>query len=175
MKHNLHKMLCLLLVAVLLWGTLPVALATALPVDTGQAAEPAPEASTAPTKEGTEPTEVSQPVPEETAEPQEPPAGETLPVDVPADADAPITEDAVIWPGGLVAVLWIVCPVIGHHFWKIFRFASNSSAHLLDGAVADEGADFLQASFRQPKGPQGGVGGIGQVLQRVQQGPIQVP
>ena len=64
MKHNLHKMLCLLLVAVLLWGTLPVALATALPVDTGQAAEPAPEASTAPTKEGTEPTEVSQPVPE---------------------------------------------------------------------------------------------------------------
>ena len=44
MKHNLHKMLCLLLVAVLLWGTLPAALAIALPVDTGQAAESAPEA-----------------------------------------------------------------------------------------------------------------------------------
>lgn len=105
-KHN--KMLCLLLAAVLLLGTLPAALAAALPVDTGQAAEPAPESSTAPTEEGTEATEVSRPelpeesapetappVPEEAAEPQEPSAGETLPAGVPADTDAPMAEDAV--------------------------------------------------------------------------------
>ena len=59
MKHN--KMLCLLLAAVLLLGTLSAALAAALPVGTGQAAEPAPESSTAPTEEGTEATEVSRP------------------------------------------------------------------------------------------------------------------
>ena len=152
MKHNLHKMLCLLLVAVLLWGTLPVALATALPVDTGQAAEPAPEASTAPTKEGTEPTEVSQPVPEETAEPQEPPAGETLPVDVPADADAPITEDAVSPQGSVTGTVTRSDDINGYYyFWGDaihtyhFTYADGTAAtanlggmciHYVDGEIA---------------------------------------
>ena len=152
MKHNLHKMLCLLLVAVLLWGPLPVALATALPVDTGQAAEPAPEASTAPTKEGTEPTEVSQPVPEETAEPQEPPAGETLPVDVPADADAPITEDAVSPQGSVTGTVTRSDDINGYYyFWGDaihtyhFTYADGTAAtanlggmciHYVDGEIA---------------------------------------
>ena len=152
MKHNLHKMLCLLLVAVLLWGTLPVALATALPVDSGQAAEPAPEASTAPTKEGTEPTEVSQPVPEETAEPQEPPAGETLPVDVPADADAPITEDAVSPQGSVTGTVTRSDDINGYYyFWGDaihtyhFTYADGTAAtanlggmciHYVDGEIA---------------------------------------
>ena len=152
MKHNLHKMLCLLLVAVLLWGTLPVALATALPVDTRQAAEPAPEASTAPTKEGTEPTEVSQPVPEETAEPQEPPAGETLPVDVPADADAPITEDAVSPQGSVTGTVTRSDDINGYYyFWGDaihtyhFTYADGTAAtanlggmciHYVDGEIA---------------------------------------
>ena len=152
MKHNLHKMLCLLLVAVLLWGTLPVALATALPVDTGQAAEPAPEASTAPTKEGTEPTEVSQPVPEKTAEPQEPPAGETLPVDVPADADAPITEDAVSPQGSVTGTVTRSDDINGYYyFWGDaihtyhFTYADGTAAtanlggmciHYVDGEIA---------------------------------------
>ncbi len=152
MKHNLHKMLCLLLVAVLLWGTLPVALATALPVDTGQAAEPAPEASTAPTKEGTEPTEVSQPVPEETAEPQEPSAGETLPVDVPADADAPITEDAVSPQGSVTGTVTRSDDINGYYyFWGDaihtyhFTYADGTAAtanlggmciHYVDGEIA---------------------------------------
>ena len=152
MKHNLHKMLCLLLVAVLPWGTLPVALATALPVDTGQAAEPAPEASTAPTKEGTEPTEVSQPVPEETAEPQEPPAGETLPVDVPADADAPITEDAVSPQGSVTGTVTRSDDINGYYyFWGDaihtyhFTYADGTAAtanlggmciHYVDGEIA---------------------------------------
>ena len=152
MKHNLHKMLCLLLAAVLLLGTLSAALAAALPVGTGQAAEPAPEASTAPTKEGTEPTEVSQPVPEETAEPQEPPAGETLPVDVPADADAPITEDAVSPQGSVTGTVTRSDDINGYYyFWGDaihtyhFTYADGTAAtanlggmciHYVDGEIA---------------------------------------
>ena len=150
MKHN--KMLCLLLAAVLLLGTLSAALAAALPVGTGQAAEPAPEASTAPTKEGTEPTEVSQPVPEETAEPQEPPAGETLPVDVPADADAPITEDAVSPQGSVTGTVTRSDDINGYYyFWGDaihtyhFTYADGTAAtanlggmciHYVDGEIA---------------------------------------
>ena len=165
MKHNLHKMLCLLLVAVLLWGTLPAALAIALPVDTGQAAESAPEASTAPTKEETEPTEVSQPevpeesapetappVPEEAAEPQEPPAGETLPVDVPTGADAPITEDAVSPQGSVTGTVTRSDDINGYYyFWGDaihtyhFTYADGTAAtanlggmciHYVDGEIA---------------------------------------